>query len=369
MDQQSKPGGLLGPLLFILCLIVAVIWLSNGSSNQARQHNWVSGWQTVTPLQLARRAPAATTFNGYIYVVGGIDANDRYVQPVEYAAIQKDGSLGPWQQTSPIIAGRFYNAAIASNGFIYTFGGGSGHTGKQNYPIASVERAKIQPDGSLGPWLSIGEMLSPRRGLKTVIHNNTVYAIGGYDGRFLKSIERATVQTDGSLSPWQMEQHESIIDRYIHSAAVAGDYIYLLGGHMRNQSQASYRDVESSKIMATQQLSPWQITNYGLQTPRLVAESFNLGQYLYIAGGHTGNQRLNSVEVTQIDNNGQLQAWRYTSPLPVARSAYAATTYKNFVYLLGGAGNGQPLNSVDMASANLRGELGYQQQIQFKPKQ
>jgi len=361
MNQQNKQSGLLGPLLFILCLVLAVIWLSSGSSNQARQHNWINGWKTVAPLQLARRAPAATTYHGYIYVLGGIDANDRYVQPVEYAPILEDGSLGEWKQTSPIIEGRFYNTAIAHNGFIYTLGGGSGDTGKQNYPIASVERAQILPDGSLGPWQTTSQMLSPRRGLKTVIHDNTIYAIGGYDGRFLKSIEHTTIQADGSLSAWQMQQHESIIDRYIHSAAIAGDYIYLLGGHMRNRNQASYSDVESSKIMANKQLSPWQITNHGLQTRRLVAESFTLGQYLYIAGGHTGNQRLNSVEFAKLDNDGQLQSWRYASPLPVARSAYAATTYKNFVYLIGGGGDGQPLGSINMASANLRGQLGYQQ--------
>jgi len=361
MQQQNKQSGLLGPLLFTLCLVLAVIWLSSGSSNQARQLNWSNGWKAVAPLQLARRAPAAATYNGFIYVIGGIDTNDRYVQPVEYAPILEDGSLGEWKQTSQIIEGRFYNAAIAHNGFIYTLGGGSGDTGKLNYPITSVERARINPDGSLGPWQTISHTLSPRRGLKTVVHDNTIYAIGGYDGRFLKSVERTTIQANGSLSPWQMEQHESIIDRYIHSAAIAGDNIYLLGGHMRNQNQASYSDVESSKVMANKQLSPWQIANHGLQTPRLVAESFTLGQYLYIAGGHTGNQRLNSVEVAKIGNDGQLQDWRYTSPLPVARSAYAATTYKNFVYLIGGGGDGQPLSSVGMASANLRGQLGYQQ--------
>lgn len=361
MSEQNKQSGLLGPLLLILCLVLAVIWLSSGSSNQARQHNWVSGWKAIEPFQLARRAPAAVTYNGYIYVVGGIDANDRYVHPVEYAPILEDGSLGEWQQTSPIIEGRFYNATIAHAGFIYNLGGGSGDTGKQNYPISSIERARINPDGSLGPWQTISHMLSPRRGLKAVLHDNTIYAIGGYDGRFLKSIERTTIQNDGSLSNWQMEQHESIIDRYIHSAAIAGDRLFLLGGHMRNTNQASYSDVESSQVSSNKQLSPWQIEKHGLQTPRLVAESFTLGQYLYIAGGHTGNQRLNSVEMAKIDRTGQLQQWRFTSPLTIARSAYAAATANNFVYLLGGAGDGQPLRSVDMASANLRGQLGYQQ--------
>jgi len=361
MKHQNKQSGLLGPLLFILFVVLVVIWLSSGSSNQARQLNWTNAWQAVAPLQLARRAPAAATYNGFIYVIGGIDANDRYVQPVEYAAIQADGRLGPWRQTSSILEGRFYNAAIAHNGFLYTLGGGSGDTGKLNYPIASVERARINSDGSLGPWQTISHTLSPRRGLKAVIHDNTIYAIGGYDGRFLKSVERTTVQGDGSLSAWQMEQHESIIDRYIHSAAIAGDNIYLLGGHMRNSNQASYSDVESSKITINQQLSPWKIENHGLQTSRLVAESFTLGSHLYIAGGHTGQQRLSSVEVAKIADNGQLQPWRYTSALPVARSAYATATYKNFVYLIGGGGNDQPLRHVDMASANLYGELGYQQ--------
>ncbi len=361
MAENSKQRGYLGPLLAVIAVVLLAIWLIEGSSNQTKLRGWTNGWKEVTPFQLPRRAPAATTYNGYIYIVGGIDGNDRYVQPVEYAQILKDGTLGKWQRTSPIIEGRFYNAAVAHEGYIYTLGGGSGETGEQNYPIASVERAKINLDGSLGSWQIISHMSTPRRGLKSVLHNNTLYAIGGYDGRFLKSIEQATIQDHGNLSNWQMEQHESIIDRYIHSAAASGNTMYLLGGHMRNPNQASYSDVESSRIQSNNQLAAWQIERYGLITSRLVAEAFSLGPFIYIAGGHTGSQRLTSVEVARIKNSGQLGAWRNTTPLPVARSAYAAATYQNTVYLLGGGGDGLPLNSVHMASANLHGELGYSQ--------
>lgn len=361
MTENTKQGGYLGPLLVVIAVVVIAIWLSSGSSNQAKQSGWINGWKEVTPFQLSRRAPAAVTYNGYIYIVGGIDGNDRYVHQVEYVPILKDGTLGEWQRSSPIIEGRFYNAAVAYDGYIYALGGGSGVTGEQNHPIASVERAKINPDGSLASWQTISHMLTPRRGLKTVLLNNTLYAIGGYDGRFLKSIEQAMIQNDGSLSYWQMEQHESIIDRYIHSATASDNVIYLLGGHMRNPNQASYSDVESSRILANKQLAPWQIEKHGLLTSRLVAEAFSLGPFIYIAGGHTGSQRLTSVEVAHINDSGQLEPWRNTSPLPVTRSAYAATTYQNYVYLLGGGGDGQPLSSVHMASANLRGDLGYAQ--------
>ena len=75
---------------------------------------------------MPRRAPAAVAHNGYLYIVGGIDGNGHYVQPVEYAPILENGTLGKWQRTSPIIEGRFYNAVVAFNGYLYTLGGGSG---------------------------------------------------------------------------------------------------------------------------------------------------------------------------------------------------------------------------------------------------
>ncbi len=192
-----------------------------------------------------------------------------------------------------------------------------------------------------------------------MLHHNSLYAIGGYDGQFLKSTERAALNPDGTLGTWQVEQHKSIIDRYIHSAAGHGDTLYLLGGHMRDPTQASYGDVESSRFQPDQSLAPWQIEPDALLTPRLVAEAFTLNNYLYIAGGHTGSDRLNSVEVARIKTSGKLASWRYTTPLPQSRSAYAVATDKNHIYMLGGGGDGPPLNSVQMASANHRGDLGF----------
>lgn len=347
------------PAIVITLLIAMFIWLAGGSSTQPKIEQWQSGWQALNSFHHARRAPAAVAYGNHLYIVGGIDGNDRYVHTVEYAQIEGDGRLGPWQLGSALNEGRFYNAVVAANGYLYTLGGGSGERGQENYPLDSVERARINSDGSLGPWQMISHMNTARRGLKSAIHHNTLYAIGGYDGQFLKSIERVTLNQDGTLGSWQMEQHESIIDRYIHSAAIHDKTLYLLGGHMRDPAKASYGDVELSHVQPDQTLSSWQIEPHALLTPRLVAESFTLNNYLYIAGGHTGSDRLTSVEVTRIKADGGLDNWRYTSPLPLPRSAYAVATHQNRVYLLGGGGDELPLNSVHMATANHRGDLGF----------
>lgn len=351
-----KPTTLAG--IGLVLLIATIVWLASGSSMQPQTPQWQSGWSVEQPFHYARRAPAAAIHSNHLYIVGGIDGEGRYVDTVEYARIADNGRLGPWQAGSKLKQGRFYNAVIATDGWLYTLGGGSGERGHENYPLDSVERARINDDGSLGEWQVVSQMTTARRGLKVVLHHNTLYAIGGYDGQFLKSTEHALLQQDGGVGAWQVERHESLIDRYIHAAALHRDKLFLLGGHMRDPGKASYGDVESSQIHPSQHLSPWQIEPLTLLTPRLVAEAFTLNNHLYIAGGHTGSERLNSVEVARIRANGTLEQWRYTTPLPQPRSAYAVATDKNRVYLLGGAGDEQPLNSVLMATSNHRGDLG-----------
>lgn len=345
--------------MLLLTLGITLVWLVQGSSNQPSHGAWVQGWRELTPFELPRRAPAAVAHRGHLYLVGGIDGDGRYVRPVEYAPLLADGRLGPWRRTTALQQGRFYNAVVAHNGFLYALGGGSGAPGAQNYPIASVERARILDDGSLGSWQTLPDLNTPRRGLKAIVHGDTLYAVGGYDGRFLKSTEWARLLPDGGLDTWQTAAQESIIDRYIHAAAAGGDRLYLLGGHMRDPGTPSYGAVESSRLHADGPLSPWRIETHRLLTPRLLAEAFVLGRHLYIAGGHSGGRRLTSVEVAPLGNDGTVGPWRQTTALPLARSAFAVATYNHRVYLLGGGGTQRPLNSVVMARANARGDLGH----------
>ncbi|MCF6322776.1 MAG: hypothetical protein L3J89_00385 [Gammaproteobacteria bacterium] len=356
MNRQSQNH--LWPLLFVLLLAIIAVFSLKAKQDEANKPTFISGWKDAASFIEPRRALAAVTYNNHLYVLGGIDAGNRYVRTVEYTKIRADGSLGKWQKTSRLNEGRFYLAAAASNGYLFAIGGAKGVLGKHNTPVATVEKAKINPDGSLGRWVLTGDLTTPRRGLTVNQYGNRIYALGGYNGIFLHSIEQTTVNKNGQLSEWALSPQQSTVDRYIHSSAIAGENLYLLAGHMKNSQTVSYGDVELSQISDSGALSPWRIENTMLLTPRFIASAFSLGSYLYLLAGHDGAKRLRSVEFTLIDQSGHVGRWQRTAPLKIARSGTATVTHNQRVYVLGGISQNKVLNHVETAIQIENGNLG-----------
>lgn len=360
MKVPEKSANYTLPVLGIifLCAFASVVILFAKPPTPPTNMQWSKQWQFLQPFSIPRRALAAVATDGYLYVIGGVQESGKYVKQVEYAQILVNGKIGPWRMTSALNEGRFYLAAVRVNGYIYAIGGGSGPIGDNNYPVTTVERAKILPNGELGAWQHSEPLSTPRRGLNIVASNNEIYAIGGYNGIFLKSTEHSTVQPNGELGPWKLNRFESNIDRYIHSSAIYGNNLYVLGGHVNNANRPSYGDVERASISHSGMLGPWYVEQSALQTPRFIASAFALNGKLYILGGHNGGSRLNSVEFAFISHTGSVGKWQNTATLTEPRSASAVATYKNYVYVLGGMGKNQILNSVEWAQQNSLGELG-----------
>ncbi|KAF0190969.1 MAG: hypothetical protein FD165_2208 [Gammaproteobacteria bacterium] len=357
--------------LAVLAVVAVMVIQSKMPASESA--GWRPGWQAAAPFDIPRRALAAVAApapspgistnaqnaHAYLYVIGGVDNSGHYVRDTEYAPILPDGSLGPWRKTSALAEDRFYLAAATLNGYLYAAGGGQGDLGSDNLPVASVERAKILPDGGLEPWERAAYMTTPRRGLKLVTHDNYLYAIGGYNGAFLKSTERAPLLPDGSLGEWLSDPELSVVDRYIHSAAIRDDTVYLVGGHVQGGNTMSYGDVESSRTRRDGSLSPWQVEETFLKMPRFIASSFALRDFIYILGGHDGAQRLSSVEFASLDANGHVGPWTFTADMRSPRSATSLAVYNDTVYVLGGMGESGALNTVESARQLRDGHLGY----------
>ncbi len=351
------------PAIGILLIAALTLFLTLQSPDTHRNDtpapsNWQEQWNQERSLNLARRALAAVAVNGYLYAIGGVDEQGNYVRETEFARILADGSLTPWRTTSSLNRGRFYLAAVNVNDYIFAIGGGSGALGDDNQPVATVERARIQSDGSLGAWEIVTSMQSPRRGLKAVATQSHIYAIGGYNGVFLKNTEYAAISSTGLLGDWRIDPHESHLDRYIHSAALHDRFIYVLGGHVQKALSLGYGDVEMTEIQNDGSLSPWSSQASRLLVPRFIASAFAKDAFLYILAGHNGAQRLNSVEYAAIAPNGHVGVWQMTAPLNMPRSAAAVATYGDYVYVLGGIGDRQILSSVEMARQLPSGQLG-----------
>ena len=81
-------------------------------------------------------------------------------------------------------------------GYIYAVGGDS--TGVR---LASVEKAAINTDGTLGPW-SFTSTLNAKRSVPGVVANNGyLYAIGGWDGTHYSSVEYAQITVPDTTPP------------------------------------------------------------------------------------------------------------------------------------------------------------------------
>lgn len=349
------------PILGILLLAGTLLIIGLYKQNSGPPPGWQEGWLELTSFQHPRRALAATVANGYLYVLGGVDAQGQYVHPVEYAPILKDGRLGQWQETSSLRQGRFYLATASHDGYLYALGGGGGELGDDNVPLASVERARINPDGSLQPWQQHSYLNTPRRGLKTSVVNNRLYAIGGYNGQFLKSIEHLNLNNPANSTGWQLDPEQAKVDRYIHAAATLGTRLFLLGGHVEKGGPMSYGDVESAAINTDGSLEPWQIAETRLLNARFIASAFALEGRLYLLGGHDGVRRLATVEMAEVSGAGKVHAWSMLKSLNHKRSATAVALSGMTAYVAGGMDDQGVLRSVEMAQVGQNGQLGHLQ--------
>lgn len=232
-----------------------------------------------------RIGASSTVLNGYIYVAGGCtsatDCTDA-TNNVQYAPLNADGSIGTWANTTATLpADRTWGQLETSGGSLYYIGGQS--------DTATDERAEVY------------------------------YA----------------TPSSGNISTWGTATNALPVGRTHHSAAVWNNRIYVTGG--LDTSAAAQTTVYYSPTLASggDIGSAWS-TATGFSVARSGQTAIAYANNLYILGGYTGSQYLNDVQYTQINSDGTLDSWTYTTSLPRrVRNAdgYAANGY---MYLFGG---------------------------------
>ena len=322
---------------------------------ESGDRQWVEGWYPASAMLTKRAGAAAVVENDTIYMIGGVDGRN-FLRTTEYAKMRADGSLGDWQAGPMLNEERGFIDAIVRGDYIYVVGGGNGPNGE--HLLRSVERAKINADGSLGAWeTEQNQMLTPRRCSKVLAVGQFIYSLGGFAGTLLDTVERARFMPDGHLGEWELEDQHMTIPRYIDTVKSMHDALYVIGGHDQVKG-VGITDVEWAKpqpngvIKSWTKASPLQVGRYGLTSAKH-------GNRVYALGGLTGLEYLDTVETTQINEKGEPGAWRYTTPLSVPRATFSAVSYKDKIYVLGGTNEDHYLNNVEFATVNDQGDLGF----------
>jgi hypothetical protein len=354
----------------VLTVVMALCLVSSGMSlapvtvptSPCNGDGSLSPWQPATPMLFQRGYLAAVQANGRIYALGGsclcgplvIDEDTGKLVPsnvwlntVEFASVNPDGSLGPWQQTSSMVKPRFDHSAVVVGNYIYAIGGGP-----QLDSVTTAERAVINPDGTLGTWQLVTPPNQPRYQFSAVAAGGYLYVIGGSPpfGGVLSSVERAAINPDGSIGPWQVTTPLTIA-RATQSSVAVGSNLYVIGGDNQGFNEHT---VERAVINSGGSLAPWQTltsTVFG----RVSSASAAQDGFVYVTAGAGGPFPLaeSSVERAKINIDGTLGAWQMTSSLVQNRIDHATVAINGNLYVIGGLSfNGVhtvPINAVERA--------------------
>ena len=361
--------------------------------------DWV---QESTQMNVVRADMGVAAGNGYLYVIGGASGGSRYAT-VEYAKISTDGSLGVWSYTSSMADIRWKAAAVAANGYLYAIGGVNG---SGDY-IGQIQRAKINTDGSLKSWTDVGTPFSNAGAPQAVLKNGYLYIIGGISNGSIGyvDVQKAKLNEDGSLGPWTRIDYLKT-GRYWHSAVASDSAIYALGGVTKQAiitNGTEYLAIEKSPLPPTGLRSVYShdsekaelywitgndsgidgyniyrgkdTTNFVKLNSTLIKDTVYvdippgkeyLYQYLLRAVDTTGAESDNSdiISVYIGVNPPASTGWLYTASMIVPRQAFGSVAVKNHVYAIGGVtlnernSNSEYLTDIEYATIHTDLSLG-----------
>jgi len=340
----------------MLRYLLAGLMLAALSGCGTRATEWVAGWQPMTAMTTARAGAAVIQVNGVIYAIGGVNGED-FMRSAEYSRIDSDGRLDPWQLSSPLKEQRGFFAVAYNKGYVYVVGGGNGPSG--HHLLRTVERAAVLPSGDLGPWEEeLNQLVYPRRCAKLVVVGNDLYAIGGFSGVLQDTVERARIQPDGHLGPWALLDNKLTMPRYIHVVKKNRKGIYVIGGHSE-VGGTGQTAVEWRPLLDPNGDVPWRRTA-AMHTGRYALEAAAHDDFLYAMGGLNGARYLNSIEKAQLAPDGSLQPWTQTTPLSSTLANFGTVVYKDWIYVVGGTTSGGTYyKTVERATFNDKGDIGF----------
>ena len=197
---------------------------------------------TALPVGLSGHALAAATLPGttptsVVYVAGGADSTNAPRDSVLYATASATGALGAWTKTMVLPAAVAFaasvvatpnNSGVTGTSYLYVIGGDSTVSGK---PVQTVYRGTLAATGAVTAWSTTTALPAPVHSLGAVIFNGSLYVAGGAGSGNVPvaTVYRAAIQSDGTLGAWQALASLPFARSYF-GFGINGTFLYALGG-------------------------------------------------------------------------------------------------------------------------------------------
>ncbi|HEX5727183.1 MAG TPA: hypothetical protein VFX98_17020 [Longimicrobiaceae bacterium] len=198
----------------------------------ARPDGTLGPWRAQAPLPAPRFHHASVHHRGWVYVVGGLE-NQRSTASVYRARVGADGRIAAWDSLAPLPRPRSHQGSFVHGDALYLVAGLDGNPAGQHEPLRDVIRARIHPNGSLGPWETVGTLPHAYGTHASFAHGGFAWLLGGVEdnARFVDVVLRAPLRPDGTLGEWaRVERRLPNARSHVHQTPVHRGRVYSVAG-------------------------------------------------------------------------------------------------------------------------------------------
>lgn len=303
-----------------------------------------------------RWGASAAVANGYLYVAGGCtsatDCSDA-TNDVQYAAIStSDGSIGAWTSASNVLpADRAWGQLEVAGGYLYYLGGqdDAGTAQSSVYYVGTFSSGNISAAWSTATK-GIGDTGSggqARTKFGATSWNNRIYVVAGYSAApaVTNTVYISPQLNSGGdiTTNWVSDVDVPDVARYGGAVTSYANNLYLFGG---NDGTNYLSDGQFTQINADGTVDAWTFTT---SSPGYVsqADAFAANGYLYLVGGRSASAACSpstlvapisaNTTITSGNNPTGVGEWSETNARYAGGRYGAAVAYnQGKLYIMGG---------------------------------
>lgn len=282
---------------------------------------------------------------GWLYVFGGTDSWDSLFADIQAAPIDEEGNLGPFAEVGSLPQARAGHATLLVDGHVIVMGGLSGTSGARGLSLDTTAIAKLNADGTLGPWQT-GPVLP-----EAVMHQ-TCNAVGReifcVGGRLVGNVTtdvttRTRLLADGTLAPFERMTPLPVSIGF-QQAFVHGARLFVAGGLHRAAPTDDFdrrREILSLDLVDGGD-GAWSPAG-ALPDARNVGAAEVVGDRVFVSSGMGADDAaLASISEGIFGEDGALDFRPVAASLSVPRAHIHQTPlYKRWMYFVGGRNDDQ----------------------------
>lgn len=291
--------------------------------------------------------------NSYAYVIGGCNVGaspsqcssfDPSVQTFQVYNNDSGAPGGYVIETDLFATDRIGASAAVYNGYLYVAGGCTSTTDCTT-ATNSVQYAALDAYGAVGAWSAGGNLPNARAWGQLEVAGGTLYFLGGQESTATN--ESADVYYTTSFSSGNPTWSGTAATKGVgdtgsggqartkFSSTVWNNRIYVTGGLDINAAATTTVYISPQLNSGGNITTNWS-TGTAINVARSAHVTIAYANNLYVYGGFTGTNYLSDSQFTQINTDGTLDAWTYTTSLPIPLAAADGFAVNGYMYLLGG---------------------------------